>query len=683
MKGKDGCTNCIKLYVNTQTMTLQCFVPWAARDAISLCLSDACQFGTLLAEHVCKHPSVAHWMVLAESKPWHGADKSRFGEKALPAVMAVGLASTTGSMWYSSTSWSDVLGILFPSSSWQISIVMGSLACLSSVCFLHCQATVVSCRGDLSTDNQGRLLASSAAIYANLTFMPVLAHACAFHPQLKLLLLINKFFFAVGTFQFRDSIRRAGGDLIKTSDNSRFFGTSPAGSSFSWRDRGKAMEAIWHFLGCTSIDKADRTDKDASDMQLSAFEFRHYRTSLEHNQQKLVERVVNQWVAMLVKGIVIRVNGFEEKTFLDKDLLNLELSDELYPLDALCRMTMRKESDDVVMNVPWILDLNFDFEEGEAVLSFSFEQERHRLQFALMLRILRTRNPRLNLAGTFEVVNEDDDDEDDPAVSNFNRIVGSTRFDVQGTGISVIISVGSLNIHQHLRCNNRHVYLELFSDYPRRDKFLYAKSSYNNLPGAVLLGENDMKNGRKEMDNADQADGRKGNKSDQHLCTINFDLKNVKLKIPKVPFTVHGRLMVKDDFFPSVVATFELPISKAHLQDLRESAEKQAKQPEAVEVPLLRSSKHSDGPQEIASLQVRFLGFVTEENTRKKQTTNSKGNNEASREDTSSEEEDDEEEGEEEEEEDDEEAESEERGSGYQESSNAGSQQSSATASSR
>ena len=36
--------------------------------------------------------------------------------------------------------------------------------------------------------------------------------------------------------------------------------------------------------------------------QLSAFEFRHYRTSLEHNQQKLVERVVNQWVAMLVKA---------------------------------------------------------------------------------------------------------------------------------------------------------------------------------------------------------------------------------------------------------------------------------------------------------------------------------------------------------------------------------------------
>ena len=39
--------------------------------------------------------------------------------------------------------------------------------------------------------------------------------------------------------------------------------------------------------------------------QLSAFEFRHYRTGLEQSQQKLVERVVNQWVAMLVKARVV------------------------------------------------------------------------------------------------------------------------------------------------------------------------------------------------------------------------------------------------------------------------------------------------------------------------------------------------------------------------------------------
>ena len=36
--------------------------------------------------------------------------------------------------------------------------------------------------------------------------------------------------------------------------------------------------------------------------QLSAFEFRQYQTSLESSQQRLVERVVNQWVAMLVKA---------------------------------------------------------------------------------------------------------------------------------------------------------------------------------------------------------------------------------------------------------------------------------------------------------------------------------------------------------------------------------------------
>ena len=163
--------------------------------------------------------------------------------------------------------------------------------------------------------------------------------------------------------------------------------------------------------------------------------------------------------------------------------------------------------------------------------------------------------------------------------------VSSTRYDVQGTGITVVISVGSLNINHPLRCNNRHVYLELFSDYPRRDKFLYAKSSYNNLPGAVLLGDNDAKNGRKD-DDAGQADSRKGNKSD-HLCTINFDLKNVKLKIPKVPFSIHGRLMVKDDFFPTVVAVFDLPVSKANLQDMRDSMEKPSKSPEALELPLL------------------------------------------------------------------------------------------------
>ena len=76
-------------------------------------------------------------------------------------------------------------------------------------------------------------------------------------------------------------------------------------------------------------------------------------------KQKLPK--VNQWVAMLVKGMILQVNGYEEKTFLDRNLTNLELNGELYPLDALCRMEMYKESDDTIVNVPWVVELTFDF----------------------------------------------------------------------------------------------------------------------------------------------------------------------------------------------------------------------------------------------------------------------------------------------------------------------------------
>ena len=101
-----------------------------------------------------------------------------------------------------------------------------------------------------------------------------------------------------------------------------------------------------------------------------------------------------------LQGMVMRVNGFEEKTFLDRDLLNLELGGELYPLEALCRVEMFKESDDEIVNLPWVVELTFDFEDGETILAFAFDRERHRLQFALTLRVLRTRNAHLNLSGT-------------------------------------------------------------------------------------------------------------------------------------------------------------------------------------------------------------------------------------------------------------------------------------------
>ena len=143
--------------------------------------------------------------------------------------------------------------------------------------------------------------------------------------------------------------------------------------------------------------------------------------------------------------------------------------------------------------------------------------------------------------------------------------------------------MGTLKINQHLRCNNRHVYLEFFSDYPRRDKFLYARSSYNNLPGTVLADSENKRELKDQEKSGADPDGKR-NRGDQALCKINFDMKNVKMKIPKVPFTIHGRLMAKDDFFPTAVANFELAITKAHLQDRRDS--NSPKNPEAVDLPL-------------------------------------------------------------------------------------------------
>ncbi|CAJ1376647.1 unnamed protein product [Effrenium voratum] len=424
---------------------------------------------------------------------------------------------------------------------------------------------------------------------------------------------------------------------------------------------GEAMDVFMRLFGLCTLEKADNSEKDASDMQLSAFEYRQYQTRLEPSQQRLVERVVNQWVAMLVKGMVMRVNGFEEKTFLDRDLLNLELGGELYPLEALCRVEMFKESDDEIVNLPWVVELTFDFEDGETILAFAFDRERHRLQFALTLRVLRTRNAHLNLSGTFEVLNRDEDEDEDEGPS-FHKMVTSNRYDVQGAGISVIISVGTLKINQHLRCNNRHVYLEFFSDYPRRDKFLYARSSYNNLPGTVLADSENKRELKDQEKSGADPDGKR-NRGDQALCKINFDMKNVKMKIPKVPFTIHGRLMAKDDFFPTAVANFELAITKAHLQDRRDS--NSPKNPEAVDLPLLRAWKNDDGPEEVAVLGLRFIGIVTEEMERKKNNSGARRN--ASNADGSGEAGSDEDEEEEEEEEDEEAEDSEEESDENQE----------------
>eukprot|EP00933_Yihiella_yeosuensis_P077653 TRINITY_DN8831_c0_g1_i1.p1 TRINITY_DN8831_c0_g1~~TRINITY_DN8831_c0_g1_i1.p1 ORF type:complete len:457 (+),score=112.07 TRINITY_DN8831_c0_g1_i1:103-1473(+) len=399
------------------------------------------------------------------------------------------------------------------------------------------------------------------------------------------------------------------------------------------------MDLLGGLFGLCSTAKSGSKirirEEDASPMQLNAFEFRNYQTVLETPQQKLVERVVNQWCAMLVKGKTLKVNDFEEKIYLDRDMLNLEHGGELFPLSAIQKMEMFLDTDDMMMEEPWGIDISFEFAKGSTSLRFNFAQERHRLGFALTLRILRTRDPTLDTTlGSVEVCAQDDEREDDED-HGFNKLAVTHRFNVDEIGIPIIISVTDFKITQRVRSTSRHVYLELFVNYPKQDKFLYAKSSPTHLDQKVLAHEEIGRKVKKDKEDEEEAELRRNEEVKiEVLCTMKFDLKNVKIKIPKVPHKLFGRLMAKDDYFPTAVGTFEFEVKKTHLQDkrliqesdlskLREQAAKRKRRglpeidglridPENLQIPVIRTFKlHSEPVDQVGTLDLRLIGFVT------------------------------------------------------------------------
>jgi len=399
------------------------------------------------------------------------------------------------------------------------------------------------------------------------------------------------------------------------------------------------MDFLVSLLGfCTDAQKAGKiviNDDDASEMQLNAFEFRDYRTNLEPRKEKVLERVVNQWCAMLVKGKTMKINDFEEKVYLDKDMLNIEYSGELFPLKAISKMEMFKDTDDMMMDVPWGLDITFAFLKGDSSLRFNFTQERHRLNFALTVRILRTRDPTLDPGNECEIITnaEEDEEEEDEDKKKFGKVVAGERFNVEAEGIPIVFSVSEVKIIKKLVSTSRHTYLEFFIRYPRQDKFLYAKSGTTHIPQTVLQLEDASKHKKKKEEEEDD-DKKKSEKAEEVLCTMKFDLKNVKLKVPKVPHTVFGRLMAKDDYFPTAIATFEVEIKKSHLQDRRQAdaaeLERRAKaakknrkkgkevgegmrtEPESLSIPVMSSWKFHDDEEssKVGTLNLYLLGYV-------------------------------------------------------------------------
>lgn len=397
------------------------------------------------------------------------------------------------------------------------------------------------------------------------------------------------------------------------------------------------MDLIFGVLGnCTGLKKADKDSLEAaSDVQLNAFEFRNYRTALDEPQQKMLERLVNQTASSLVKGKTLKVNNFDDKVFLDKDMLVLDYQSEFYALRTITKMDFFKDTDDM-MGAPWVVELCFEGKDNDRSLIFNFEQERQRLNFALTLRILRTRDPNLDLNQTMEVVFQEDEDLDDLEHRTFNRIVSTQHYSIQDAGIPIVFSVSDLKLFSKLQSTSRHVYLEFFVKYPNQDKFLYAKSPTTHIPPQVMQTEDHAYKKKKEKkEEEDAKDGKPPEEEGklEALCAMRFDLKNVKLKIPKVPHQIFGRLMAKDDYFPTAVGTFDFTVEKKFLQDRRQiDAEEKAKEkvsdkkdPEAIGVPMWSAMKVAAKAQpqkvakagedqiiQIGQLNLRILGYVTE-----------------------------------------------------------------------
>lgn len=448
------------------------------------------------------------------------------------------------------------------------------------------------------------------------------------------------------------------------------------------------MDLIANILAaCGNIQKGNAgaqnfAEEDASDIQLNAFEFRNYRTSLETQQHKLVERVVNQWCAMLVKGKTLKVNGFEEKVYMDKDLLTLEYNNEHYPLKAISEMRMEKDRDDMNDGVPWCLAVTFEGAMGDTGLRFNFEQERQRLNFALTLRILRTRDPTLDPSQTVSVIKEDDDEDEEEEKPTFGKIVNTQHYNTDA-GIPIVFSVSDLKLFQKIQSSSRHCYLEFFVRYPRQDKFLYAKSPTTPLPQAVFLAEDlALRRKKEKKDELEEAEEKKAQEQKREvlggeipICAMRFELKNVKLKIPKVPTTIFGRLMAKDDYFPTAIGTFDFEIKRSFLSDRRTKRDETKKKgreedgmrkdPETLPIPLMSSWKApatADGEEKytkIGLLTIRVIGYITDppaKNNNNKASSSNKGEaegdggdgeggNEEEEEDEEEEEEDEEEEG--------------------------------------
>jgi len=199
-------------------------------------------------------------------------------------------------------------------------------------------------------------------------------------------------------------------------------------------------------------------------------------------------------------------------------------------------------------------------------------------------------------------------------------------------GFPVVFSVSDVKVLHKFRTTSKNIYLEFFVTYPSQDPMLYAKSPTLPLQANLCTVEDPLK--RMPKDDAEAEARRKARlmfddlERRQPIGQLRFTMKNVKIRVPKVPHKVFGRLMAKDEFFPTALGTFEVDVEAQEFVDRSEAGKKAKnkepeKEPEPFAVNIMSASKvsvwqkdqrTSDEKEvymhiEVATMTLRLMGY--------------------------------------------------------------------------
>ncbi|CEL91789.1 unnamed protein product [Vitrella brassicaformis CCMP3155] len=225
---------------------------------------------------------------------------------------------------------------------------------------------------------------------------------------------------------------------------------------------------------------------------------------------------------------------------------------------------------------------------ASSTVRWRFGNRTDRLHFALALKILRSRDPQVTKMGVCHVerthVPKELPFSPTQRDQHLFALARREHFDPQH-GHTVVLSVVDLLVTRALRTPSSQLYVELYVRYPLVDKYLYVRSKPALLPAwaqwahgpggsqrhssmqvdvaieEISAAEVDSYDPHKEFVGKEEAEMRSVNS----VARIAFNLHNVKVKIPKCPHSIFGRLIATDEYFPTAIGTFRLSVGQQHM----------------------------------------------------------------------------------------------------------------------